>query len=190
MEDAEDLAQAYFARLLEKGYLADFRPEAGRFRSFLLASVSHFLANEWDKERARKRGGGQRLLSLDTNRAEERLRLEPVDDATPQVVFERQWVAAALRRCLEVLRDEQRSSGGADRFERLKSFLVGDGASADYSEAARDLRIPEATVRVAVHRLRKRFGAVLREEVARTVADPVDVEPEIRWMLGVVREGG
>jgi RNA polymerase sigma-70 factor (ECF subfamily) len=129
-------------------------------------------------------------LSLDTNRAEERLRLEPVDDATPQVVFERQWVAAALRRCLEVLRDEQRSSGGADRFERLKSFLVGDGASADYSEAARDLRIPEATVRVAVHRLRKRFGAVLREEVARTVADPVDVEPEIRWMLSIVRDGG
>lgn len=189
VEDAEDLAQAYFLRLLEKGYLGDFRRESGRFRSFLLASVSHFLANEWDRERAAKRGGGRRLLSLDTEAAEDSLRREPVDGLTPERVFERQWVAATLARCLQALGEEQRSSGGEDRFVRLKPFLVGDGPGADYAEAARDLVIPEATVRVAVHRLRKRFGAVLREEVGRTVADPADVEPEIRWMLGIVREG-
>ena len=112
MEDTEDLAQAYFVRLLEKGYLGDFRRESGRFRSFLLASVSHFLSNEWDRERAAKRGGGRRLLSLDTEGAEDSLRREPVDGATPERVFERQWVAATLARCLDVLGEERLVRGG------------------------------------------------------------------------------
>lgn len=189
VEDAEDLAQAYFVRLIEKGYLGDFRREAGRFRSFLLASVSHFLANEWDRERAAKRGGGRRLLSLDTEGAEASFRREPADGATPERVFERQWVAATLARCLETLGEEQRGTGGESQFARLLPFLGGDGAGADYAAAARDLGIPEGTVRVRVHRLRKRFGAVLREEVGRTVADPAEVEPEIRWMLGILQHG-
>jgi len=190
VEDAEDLTQAYFARFFEKSYLADFRPEAGRFRTFLLASVSHFLANEWDKERAQKRGGGRPPLSLDTKLAEDRLRFEPVDKVTPEAVFERQWVAVALQRCLEALRQEQVASGGATRFERLKPFLGGgDGVPGGYDSAARDLGMTDTAVRVAVHRLRKRFGALLREEVESTVAGPGDVDAEIRWMLGVVRGG-
>ena len=159
--DAEDLTQAYFARFLEKGYLADFRPEVGRFRTFLRASVSHFLANEWDRVRALKRGGGQVVLSLDAVTAEERLRLEPVDRLTPEAVF-----------------------------ERLKAFLSSDGADAGYSTLARELGLSEAAARVAVHRLRRRFAAVLREEILETVSDPREVDAEIRWLLEAVRRKG
>jgi RNA polymerase sigma-70 factor (ECF subfamily) len=187
--DAEDLTQAYFARFFEKDYLADFRPEAGRFRTFLRASVSHFLANEWDRERAQKRGGGQVPVSIDAATAEERLRLEPVDRLTPEAIFERQWAAAVLARCLNLLRDEQAAAGGQDRFERLKSFLGGDGASSGYEALAGELGLTESAVRVAVHRLRKRFCAVLREEVGRTVRLPADVDAEIRWLLETVRGG-
>jgi len=188
--DAEDLTQSYFARFFEKEYLRDFRPEAGRFRTFLLASVSHFLSNQWDRERARKRGGGTVQISFDAASAEERLRLEPVDRLTPEAIFERQWAAAVLARCLERLREEQSASGGRARFERLKAFLTGDGAASDYAALAQELGIGESTVRVAVHRLRRRFAAVLREEVARTVARPEEVDAEIRWMLETLRGSG
>jgi RNA polymerase sigma factor (sigma-70 family) len=187
--DAEDLTQSYFARFLEKDYLDDFRPEAGRFRTFLRASVSHFLANERDRERALKRGGGRLPISLDAATAEERLRLEPVDRLTPEALFERQWAAAVLSRCLERLRDEQTASGGRDRFERLKPFLTGDGSDKDYAALARELGLGSSTIRVAVHRLRKRFCALLRKEVADTVHDPADVDGEIRWLLEAVRGG-
>jgi len=187
--DAEDLTQSYFARFLEKGYVDDFRPAAGRFRTFLRASVSHFLANEWDRERALKRGGGRVPISLDAATAEERLRLEPVDRLTPEALFERQWAAAVLARCLERLRDEQTASGGRDRFERLKPFLTGDGSDGDYAALARELGLSGSTIRVAVHRLRKRFCALLCEEVADTVRDPADVDGEIRWLLEAVRGG-
>ncbi len=187
--DAEDLTQSYFARFFEKDYIGDFRPEAGRFRTFLRASVSHFLANEWDRERALKRGGGQILISLDAATAEERLRLEPVDRLTPEAVFERQWAVAVLTRCLERLRDEQTASGGRDRFERLKPFLTGEGSDADYATLARQFGLGDSTIRVAVHRLRKRFCAVLREEVGETVSDPAEVNGEIRWLLEAVRGG-
>jgi RNA polymerase sigma-70 factor (ECF subfamily) len=185
--DAEDLTQAYFARFLEKGYLADFRPEVGRFRTFLRASVAHFLANEWDRVRALKRGGGQVVLSLDAATAEERLRLEPVDRLTPETVFERQWAAAVLSRCLERLRREQAAGAGEGRFERLKAFLSGDGADVGYSTLARELGLKEGAARSAVHRLRRRFAAVLREEILETVSDPREVDAEIRWLLEAVR---
>jgi RNA polymerase sigma-70 factor (ECF subfamily) len=188
--DAEDLTQSYFARFLEKGYLLDFRPEVGRFRTFLRASVAHFLANEWDRVKARKRGGGQVVLSLDAATAEERLRLEPVDRLTPETVFERQWAAAVLSRCLERLRREQAAGGGERRFERLKGFLSSDGAEAGYAALAGELGLSEAAVRLAVHRLRKRFAAVLREEILETVSDPGEVDAEIRWLLEAVRGGG
>jgi RNA polymerase sigma-70 factor (ECF subfamily) len=184
--DAEDLTQAYFARFFEKDYLGDFRPEAGRFRTFLRASVAHFLANEWDRERAHKRGGGVPKVSLDAATAEERLRLEPVDRLTPEAIFERQWAATLLARALERLRQEHAAGGSADRFERLKPFLTGDG---EVAALARELGLAPASVRVAVHRLRQRFGAVLRDEVAQTVADAGDVDDEIRWMLARLRDG-
>ena len=188
--DAEDLTQSYFACFFEKDYLRDFRPEAGRFRTFLRASISHFLSNEWDRERALKRGGGHVRLSLDAATAEERLRLEPVDRLTPEAIFERTWAAALLARCLERLREEQKASGGEQRFLRLKGFLASDGANVDYSELARELGQSDSTLRVAVHRLRRRFAGLLREEVARTVADPADVDAEIRWMLETLRGSG
>jgi RNA polymerase sigma-70 factor (ECF subfamily) len=185
--DAEDLTQAYFTRFLDKGYLHDFRPEVGRFRTFLRASVSHFLANEWDRERALKRGGGRPPLSLDEmEEVEGHLRL-PADPVTPEVIFEQEWAASVLRRCLERLRDEQDGKGGAERFDRLKAFLVGEGDASGYAETARQLGLSESSVRVAVHRLRKRFCAVLREEVARTVASPAEIDGEIRWLLSAVR---
>jgi len=164
-----------------------FRPEVGRFRTFLLASVTHFLANEWDREQAKKRGGGARHLSLDASSAEERLRLEPVDHLTPEAIFERQWVAALLARCVERLRAEQSASGTRARFERLKPFLTGEGAPSDYDGLAPELGLGASTVRVAVHRLRRRFAEVLREEVAGTVASPGEVDAEIRWMLETLR---
>jgi RNA polymerase sigma-70 factor (ECF subfamily) len=184
--DAEDLTQAYFARFLEKGYLHDFRPEVGRFRTFLRASVTHFLANEWDRERALKRGGGRATLSLDAKEnVEGRLR-EPADPMTPEVVFEREWAASLLRRCLARLRQEQSEGAGTGRFDKLKPFLIGEGPPSGYPGVAKELGLTESGVRVAVHRLRKRFCEVLREEIARTVADPSDVEAEIRWLLSAV----
>jgi RNA polymerase sigma-70 factor (ECF subfamily) len=187
--DAEDLTQSYFARFFEKGYLGDYRPELGRFRTFLRASIAHFLANEWDRERARKRGGGVPKLSLDAATAEERLRLEPVDHLTPEAIFERQWAATLVARCLERLRQEQVATGAGDRFDRLKAFLTGDGASGEAAALARELGLAESTLRVQLLRLRRRFAVVLREEVARTVADPGDVDAEIRFMLETLRDG-
>jgi RNA polymerase sigma-70 factor (ECF subfamily) len=189
-QDAEDLTQSYFACFFEKDYVHDFRPEAGRFRTFLRASVGHFLANEWDRSRALKRGGRHVKLSLDTASAEERLRLEPVDRLTPETVYERQWAAALLARCLGRLREEQSAAGGEGRFERLKGLLSSDGPAADYSTVARELGLTESTIRVAVHRLRRRFGEILREEIAETLADPSEVDAEIRWMIDRLREAG
>jgi RNA polymerase sigma factor (sigma-70 family) len=185
--DAEDLTQSYFACFFEKEYLADFRPEAGRFRTFLRASISHFLANQWDRERARKRGGGQRRISLDGASAEERLRLEPVDHLTPETIFERAWARALLARCLDRLREEQSAGGAGERFLRLKAFLTSDGGHADYAALARELSLAESSLRVSVHRLRRRFAVLLREEVAQTVADPAEVDSEIRFMLATLR---
>ncbi|HVQ32183.1 MAG TPA: sigma-70 family RNA polymerase sigma factor, partial [Vicinamibacteria bacterium] len=126
-------------------------------------------------------------FSLDGTATEARLRFEPIDYLTPEAVFDRQWVATVLTRCLETLRDEQAGRGEQDRFERLKVFLTADQGSTSYEDAARALALSESAVRVAVHRLRKRFSAVLREEVGRTVKDGAEVDEEIQWMLGVVR---
>jgi RNA polymerase sigma-70 factor (ECF subfamily) len=128
-------------------------------------------------------------LSLDAASAEERLRLEPVDHLTPEAIFERQWAATLVARCLERLRREQLASGAGDRFERLKAFLTGDGASGGAAALARELGVAESTLRVQLLRLRRRFAAVLREEVARTVAQPGDVDAEIRFLLEALRDG-
>jgi RNA polymerase sigma factor (sigma-70 family) len=185
--DAEDLTQAYFTRFLDKGYLHDFRPEVGRFRTFLRASVSHFLSTEWDRERAQKRGGGRPPLSLDEVEDVEGHIRAPADCLTPEVIFEQEWAVSVLKRCLERLRQEQERSGGGERFRRLRPFLTGDGQAWSYDEVARALGLSESSVRVAVHRLRKRFCTVLREEVGRTVASADDVDGEIRWLLSAVR---
>jgi RNA polymerase sigma-70 factor (ECF subfamily) len=182
--DAEDLTQAYFARFLERRFLEGVRPEKGRFRSFLLVSVRNFLHNERDRERALKRGGGERPLALHGEDGEPRYEREPMDSVTPEVLFEKAWVRALLDRALARLEVEADGDLRGGRFARLRSFLTGDGPEATYADLAAEWGVGESAVRVAVHRLRRRFGALLREEVARTV-DEGDVEGEIRYLLAV-----
>jgi RNA polymerase sigma-70 factor (ECF subfamily) len=179
-EDAEDLTQAYFARFLEKRVVQELSPAAGRFRSFLLVSLRNFLANERDRERALKRGGGRPPLSLEASDPGRRYRLEPVDGRTPEDAFERQWVASLLERALERLTREQ-SGDRRERYERLKPLLTGDAPSS-YAEVAAKLGMAEGSVRVAVHRLRRRFGELLREEIARTTP-AADIEDELRHLI-------
>ena len=179
-EDAEDLVQAFFARFLEKNYLEGLNSERGRFRAFLLASVKHFLANEWDKANRQKRGGGAQHLSLDWQSADERYHLDPPDPATPDRAFDRAWALALLERVITRLRDECVSGGKGDLFEQAKGFLMVGEAVIPYGQAAQTLGLDEGTVRVAVHRLRKRYRELLRDEIAQTLSDPAHVGEELR----------
>jgi RNA polymerase sigma factor (sigma-70 family) len=183
--DAEDLTQGYFARFLEKRFLDNVRPGRGRFRSFLLVSVRNFLHNERDRAHAVKRGGVVRPLPLHGDEGEVRYEREPVEKVTPEVLFERAWVRAVLDRALARLEAEGDGSLRGERFARLRSFLTGDDPDVTYAELAREWGVGESAVRGAVHRVRRRFGALLREEVGRTVEDSGDVEEEIRYLLTV-----
>ena len=183
-EEARDLAQGYFLQFLEKGFLKTVRPDAGRFRCFLLASVKHFLSNERDRERALKRGGGQSPIRLELDAAEGRYRMDPADAAlTPDRLFERQWAMTVLERAMSSLREEFARSGEASRFDRLKLYLTGEEPAVPYRQVAVELGLSESAVKVAVHRLRQRFGQALREVVAETVASPAEIDDEIRSML-------
>lgn len=182
-DDAADLTQAYFTKLLEKDYLQDVRPEAGRFRSFLLASLKHFLYNEWDRQKAQKRGGHLRRISLDSQRAENRYSVEPVEHITPEDLYEQNWALTVLEKTLDHLANEI-PTDKRDRFERLRPFLVGDEIDTTYRQIGDEIGMSEGGVKVAVHRLRRRFGLLLREEIGQTVADPEEIESEIRHLLG------
>ena len=188
-EDARDATQAYFAQLLEKDYLEDCDPARGRFRVFLMTSVRNFLSKEREKSRTWKRGGRATVLSLDAD-AEGRYRDEPVDRLTPEDVFERRWALTLLERVLARLRSEHAAAGRGREFERLKPYLTGDEPTTSYREVAADLRLTESAVKTAVHRLRQQFGAALRDEIAETVADPDDVDDEVRHLLGVLAPWG
>jgi RNA polymerase sigma factor (sigma-70 family) len=181
--DAEDLTQEYFARFLEKGYVRELRPEHGRFRSFLLVSVRNFLHNERDRAKAAKRGGGKTPISLDGAAADERYALEPAESSTPETVFERAWANAVLARALARLEEEVTEAEGTERFAQLKPHLTGDEPAQGYRDLAEEWGVGESAVRVAVHRLRKRFGRILRDEIAATVADPAEVGEELRHLL-------
>jgi RNA polymerase sigma factor (sigma-70 family) len=184
--DAEDMTQAYFARFLEKGWVRELSPEHGRFRSFLLVSVRNFLLNERDRERAQRRGGGRRPVELDGVDAEHRYSLEPVESSTPETLFERAWAESVLARALERLEAEVAETDGRERFEQLKAHLTGDETGTPYRDLARAWGVGETAVRAAVHRLRKRFGRILRDEVAATVLDdPAAVGEELRHLLTV-----
>ena len=186
-EAARDLTQAYFVKLLEKDYLSDVDREAGRFRSFLLASIKHFLINEWKAERAAKRGGSQAPVSLDFDEAEGRFRTEPVGGETPERSFERRWARVVLQRTNAALREEFVASGKRAQFDRLAPILTGSQATQSYAEIARALDQTEAAVKMAVHRVRRRFGELLRIEIGRTVADPSDVDAEIRYLFDALQ---
>ena len=188
-EAAEDLTQGFFARVLEKHYLDDFERERGRFRSYLLTALKHYLSNERDRQGAKKRGGAVPILSLDTalGTAESRYRSEPRTDATPERIFERQWALAILARVQERLQAEETSGGRSSRFERLKPLLTGDASEVGYRTLAAELETTEGALKVAIHRLRRRFRDLLREEISHTVADAQDVGDELRYLLTALR---
>lgn len=183
-EDAEDLTQAFFARFLAKNYLAGLSAERGRFRAFLLASLKHFLANEWDKSQRQKRGGGATLLSLDWQTADTKFQIAATAEPSPDQAFDREWAVALLAKVIERLQADCVADGKAKVFEQLKVFLVaGKGESAP-SAVAKALGMEEGAVRVAVHRLRKRYRGLLREEIGQTLADPAMVDEELRALFG------
>jgi len=187
--DAQDLTQEFFSRLLDGRLLARADPGRGRFRSFLLASMNHFLANEWEKARAGKRGGGHPALSLDWAAAEERYDLEPADDATPDKAFDKQWALRLLQAVLTRLEQEYQREGKAALFGLLKKCLTGARESQPYLVLAARMGLSEGAIKVAVHRLRRRYRDLIREEIAQTVAAPEEVESEMRHLLEALAGG-
>jgi RNA polymerase sigma-70 factor (ECF subfamily) len=184
-EEARDLTQAYFAELLEKDFLADVDADKGRFRSFLFTSMRHFLFHERDRSKALKRGGGTTVLSLDVDAAEHAYSREPIEELTPEDVFERRWALTVIYRGASRLQQQAAAAGKEQQFEQLKGYLTDEGSDATYREAARALDMTEGAVKVAVHRLRKRFGQCLRAELAETVADSADIDAELKHLLTV-----
>jgi DNA-directed RNA polymerase specialized sigma24 family protein len=183
-EDAEDLTQGFFARFLERNYLEGLTSEKGRFRAFLLASLKHFLANEWDRAHRQKRAGATPNLSLDWQSADSRYQINVPDDLTPDKIYDREWALALLERVITRLRDECAANEQSQLFDQLKPFLTVDKAAVPYAQAAAGLNLAEGAVRVAVHRLRKRYRGLLRDEITQTLADPAQVEEEMRTLLG------
>jgi RNA polymerase sigma-70 factor (ECF subfamily) len=186
MHQAEDLTQEFFARLLDREFLAAVDPHKGKFRAFLLACCKHFLANQRDRERAQKRGGGQTILSFDFPTADRRYRHEPADVLTPERLFERHWALTLLDAVLEQLRSEYHAAGKAQFYEHLKDALLGDHEALSYSAIAAALGTTEAAVKKAAQRLRQRYRELLRRHIAETVADSEAVEDEIRELFAVL----
>jgi RNA polymerase sigma-70 factor (ECF subfamily) len=181
--EAEDAVQGFFARLLEKKYLAQVDRSKGRFRSFLLAAMKHFLAKERARDRARKRGGGRAAVALDAMDAEARYAVEPADEMTPERLFERQWALAVLEEVLGRLGGEYVEGGKGKLHEAIEPCLTGGAGAINYAQVSRELTMTEGAVRVAVHRLRRRYRDLLREEIAQTVDSPEQVEEEIAYLL-------
>jgi len=185
-EDAQDLTQEFFARFLEKQIFRQARPERGRFRSFLLTSIKHFLVNEWHRATARKRGGGHTLVPLDTVLAERLYSREPARDLAADKLYDRSWALALLEQVRARLRDEYAAEGRSDRFEIVERFLPGEESGVSYVEVARQLGMAEGTLKSDVHRFKQRYRQVLRAEIAHTVARPEDVDEELRHLLAVL----
>lgn len=186
VDDAQDLTQEFFARLLEKNYLNVADQKKGKFRWFLLTAFKCFLANEYDRATAEKRGGGQKMLSLDFTPAETLFQLEPQSAAPSDKTFDRRWALTVLKAVYDRLRSAYVDSGKLDRFEKLADFLPGEQPRRTYAEFGNELGISEAAVKMEVSRLRKRFGELLKEEISHTVADESEVDEEIRYLIEVV----
>jgi RNA polymerase sigma factor (sigma-70 family) len=186
--DAQDLTQEFFARLLQNDLLDSVDRNKGRFRSFLLAAFKHFLSNERDKARAQKRGGGQVPVPIDVRDAETHYGFEPVEKMTAEKIFERRWAMTLLEQTAARLRQEYERDGKARLFEQLKVTLTEPRGAIAYAALGRALQISEGAVKVAVHRLRLRYRAVLRAEVADTLADPAEVEDEVRQIFRALSE--
>jgi len=185
-DDARDLTQAFFARVLERGDFRQARPERGRFRSFLLTSVKHFLSNQAEHDRALKRGGGQVHVPIEPLASDDRQTFEPVSSGvTPETIFEEKWALTVLDAAMTRLTQEYEQGNRRALFDALRPHLTGDG-EASYAECAEALKMSEGAVRVAVHRLRRSYGRCLRETLADTVDDPADVDAELDYLLKVI----
>ena len=184
--DAEDCVQGFLASLLERDDLARVHPQRGRFRSFLLASLKHFQSNQRDRARAQKRGGGRNTVSLDIGSAEQRFTIEPADRWSPDALFDRAWALMVLERARFQLSKAYSDAGKAERFVALSPYLAGE-RSISYKDAAETLGTTEGAVKVLVHRLRKEFRKVLRDEIAQTVASVDDIDTEIDALFEALR---
>ena len=185
--EAQDLTQAFFAQLLEKGALSAADPTRGKFRSFLLASLNHFLANQQRAQQAEKRGGGTTIHSLNMDDGEQRYGMEPADHVTPDQVFQRQWAMTLLSRAIGNLRDEYEQSNRLHVFEALKSYLGGETSRVPYREIAVQLDATEGAIKVAVHRLRKRCRELLRQEIAQTVNSADEIDDELQSLFQAIQ---
>jgi len=185
-EEAEDITQGFFAELLERRSLDAVRKEKGRLRSFLLGGLKYFLANEGRRAMAIKRGKGQRLIPMDELHADDRIEIEPADPMTAEMIYERRWALTVLERVLSRLKDEYHSAGNAPLFDSLKELLPDEPGSPSQAEIGARLGMTENAVRQAFYRFRQRYQALLREEIANTVATPGDIEDELRHLIAVL----
>jgi RNA polymerase sigma factor (sigma-70 family) len=188
-EEAQDMTQEFFARLLEKNWLAEITPQGGRFRSFLLTALNRFLINQFHYHQAAKRGGGRPIISLDQEQAEQRYIREPVTHETPEKIFDRHWALTVLDRALTRLAEESRISGRSLPFERLSPFLSREPEPGEYAQAGTLLKMGTGAVGVAVHRFRQRYRELVRCEVAETLADRGDADEEMRHLFTALRDG-
>ncbi len=187
-EDAQDLTQGFFARLLQKNYPAEADRVKGKFRSFLLLTLNHFLLDERARAHTLKRGGGQVLISLDQPTPEDRYRLEVADNLSPETLFERRWAQTLLDQALLRLRAEFATAGKAEQYEVLKTFGPGEQTTLSYAEAAGRLGVSEGTVRMMIHRLRQRHRELVREEIAQTVSTAAEIDAELRHLIAVISQ--
>jgi RNA polymerase sigma-70 factor (ECF subfamily) len=181
--EAQDLTQEFFARFLESNSVQSVNPAKGKFRSYLLACMNHFLAKEWNRAHRQKRGGGCAIVSLNDDSAEQRYKKEPATECTPEKMFERRWALTLLDAAMSRLESECRARGRSELFDALKAFIAGDSADETYASVAARLATTEGAIKVAVHRLRARYGALLRQELSHTVSGPELVEEEIRFLF-------
>ena len=186
-DDAQDLTQSFFADLLERQSFTTADPLKGRFRSFLLGALQNFLGKHREHAQTIKRGGQFAFVSLDEKDAEGRYRMEPVDDLTPEKIYERRWALTLLDRAIAALKQEFQRAGKAPVFEALQVFLSGQPEPAAYAQSAAALRLTEGALRVAVHRLRRRYGELLRAEIAQTVNSPEEVEAEVGHLFAALQ---
>ncbi len=184
--EAEDLTQGFFFHFLERHALGSVQPAAGKFRSFLLACLKNFLSNERERAHAQRRGSGRALVSLDSTDAETRYSLEPAEERAPEALFERRWALAVIERTMTELRREYVTAGKSELFEAFQSFLPGGKGDASRADLAAKRGVSPGAIDVAVHRLRQRFGVLLREQVAQTVSSEAEVEEEIRYLISVI----
>ncbi len=187
-EQAEDYTQGFFASLMERQSIGEADPKRGKFRSFLLVSLKHFLSDQFDRTEAQKRGSGKKVLSLDIEDGETRYHCEPADNLSPEKLFERYWALEVLKQAMTRLKDEFATANKQHLFDHLKTYLTAEQDSIPYCSVAAKLDMTEGAVRVAVHRLRQRYHELVRQEIAQTVATPEQIDEEINELYAALAD--